>query len=115
MKLYQSFSGIILLKNNSSVHGRGIFAGKDYRDEDHIFDAFFGITPQPINFMNHSCKPNCVLHKLHVFAGRDIKEGEELTIDYRQIRFQVHPMSFDCLCGNEGCAGHIEVAQYKAS
>lgn len=42
-------------------------------------------------FMNHSCKPNCILHKWVVGAGlrvgiftlRDILDGEELTFDYK--------------------------------
>lgn len=40
-----------------------------------------------IKYINHSCDPTCYVddrdeHTLNLFAARDIKIGEELTIDY---------------------------------
>lgn len=38
-----------------------------------------------LNYMNHSRAPNCNWHieEKYITAARDIKAGEELTIDYR--------------------------------
>ena len=38
-----------------------------------------------LNYMNHSRTPNCDWHieEKYITASRDIKAGEELTIDYR--------------------------------
>ena len=38
-----------------------------------------------LNYMNHSRTPNCDWHieEKYITAARDIKAGEELTIDYR--------------------------------
>lgn len=46
-------------------------------------------------FINHSCAPNCITQKWTVggktrvglFALRDIASGEELTFDYKFVRF----------------------------
>ena len=54
-------------------------------------------------FMNHSCDPNAFIRivpglKVAVFARRDIRPGEELTIDYRDPD---HPEV--CHCGASNC------------
>ena len=60
-------------------------------------------------FINHSCDPNCVAErwvgvggiKIGIFAGRDIKPGEEITFDYKWAS------EFRCQCGVKGCKGRI--------
>lgn len=37
------------------------------------------------DFINHSVTPNAIYHCGVVYANRNIKEGEEITIDYRYI------------------------------
>ena len=54
-------------------------------------------------FMNHSCDPNAFIRvvpglKVAIFARRDIRPGEELTIDYRDPD---HPEV--CRCGAPNC------------
>ena len=54
-------------------------------------------------YMNHSCDPNAFIRivpglKVAVFARRDIRPGEELTIDYRD---PYHPEV--CRCGATNC------------
>jgi len=54
-------------------------------------------------FINHSCDPNAFIRivpgqKVAVFARRDIRPGEELTIDYRDPD---HPEV--CRCGATNC------------
>ena len=60
------------------------------------------------HYINHSCQPNAFMRTLygHVlfFALRDIRPGEEITIDYEQT---LHPDSKRCLCGAPSCRGKI--------
>ncbi|KAJ1567124.1 histone methyltransferase set2, partial [Cladochytrium tenue] len=78
---------------------------------DEIIDAYQ--KGNLARFMNHSCAPNCELQKwvvgsqlrMGLFALRDIKEGEELTFDYKFERYGAEPQI--CYCGettdeNEG-------------
>ena len=61
-------------------------------------------------YVNHSCEPNLVSrivrgHILYV-AMRDIKPGEELTIDYR---FDKDVEKVVCRCGSANCRGTINL------
>ena len=60
------------------------------------------------HYINHSCQPNAFMKILsgHVlfFALRDIRPGEEITIDYEQT---LHPDSKRCSCGAPTCRGKI--------
>jgi hypothetical protein len=56
-------------------------------------------------FINHSCDPNAFMRcvssdKVSIFARRDIKPDEEITIDYRDPD---HPRAEDCRCGARNC------------
>ncbi len=58
----------------------------------------------PVNWapQNHSCHANTFYEGLNVVALRDIKEGEELTLDYASfIDESMEP--FACQCGSENC------------
>jgi SET domain-containing protein len=60
------------------------------------------------HYINHSCDPNGYMKTLHghvlFFARRDIKAGEEITIDYEQTLL---PNSRRCHCGAKNCRGTI--------
>ncbi|HXI26357.1 MAG TPA: SET domain-containing protein-lysine N-methyltransferase [Pyrinomonadaceae bacterium] len=60
------------------------------------------------HYINHCCEPNAYMRTLygHVlfFALRDIRAGEEITIDYEQT---LHPDSKRCFCGAKSCRGTI--------
>jgi len=60
------------------------------------------------HYINHCCEPNAYMRILygHVlfFALRDIRAGEEITIDYEQT---LHPDSKRCFCGAQNCRGTI--------
>jgi uncharacterized protein len=61
-------------------------------------------------YINHSCEPNLVTrivkgHILYV-ALRDIRAGEELTVDYR---FDKKVEKVPCRCGSAKCRGTINV------
>jgi uncharacterized protein len=61
-------------------------------------------------YVNHSCEPNLVSrivrgHILYV-ALREVKPGEELTIDYR---FDKDVEKVNCKCGSANCRGTINL------
>lgn len=64
------------------------------------------------HYINHSCEPNAYMRTLHdhvlFFALREIKPGEEITIDYEQT---LHPDSKRCRCGAGNCRGTINRPQ----
>ena len=60
------------------------------------------------HYVNHSCVPNAFTRTLHghliFFALRDIKPGEEITIDYEET---LHSDSKKCSCLERSCRGTI--------
>ena len=79
----------------SNIQGLGLFDTTDIREgvlgngwvkQDHFPDGFLR-TPMG-GFINHSETPNCekLMHEevevMWLKATRDIKEGEELTVEY---------------------------------
>jgi SET domain-containing protein len=60
------------------------------------------------HYINHSCQPNSFMKILYghiqFYALRDIRPGEEITIDYE---YTLHPDSKRCRCGTPNCRGTI--------
>ena len=58
-------------------------------------------------FINHSCDPNTYFRTVKgvrkLFAMRDIKKGEEITIDYTVGSH--NEGTFECHCRSENCRG----------
>jgi SET domain-containing protein len=63
-------------------------------------------------YINHSCEPNLVTRivKGHIIymSMRDIKPGEELTVDYR---FDKKVERVECKCGTPKCRGTINLTE----
>lgn len=57
-------------------------------------------------YLNHSCEPNAMRSGVKVFAWRDIRRGEEITIDYRLNAF-ADDERWDCACGGASCPGYV--------
>jgi D-alanine-D-alanine ligase len=55
---------------------------------------------------NHSCDPNTTYKGLNVIALRNIKRGEELTLDYASF-LDENMEPFHCQCGSSKCRGLI--------
>jgi len=55
---------------------------------------------------NHSCRPNTIYDGLNVIALRDIRKGEELTLDYSHL-LDESAAPFDCTCGAPQCKKRI--------
>lgn len=60
------------------------------------------------HYINHSCRPNCYLQtisgRLIVLALRDIRPGEEITLDYVS---SMHSDRKRCTCRAPDCRGTI--------
>lgn len=55
---------------------------------------------------NHSCDPNTEFVGLNLVARRDIRSGEELTVDYGTF-YDRHMTPFDCGCGSPNCRRRV--------
>ena len=59
-------------------------------------------------FINHSCEPNTFFRitpaRAEIYALRDIRAGEELTVDYGESQ---HEGRLACRCGAAGCRGFL--------
>ncbi|AMV28382.1 SET domain protein [Gemmata sp. SH-PL17] len=63
-------------------------------------------------FLNHSCEPNVGVQGQIVFvAMRDVKAGEELTLDYATIDHDAEPMP--CQCGASTCRGLVTGSDWQ--
>jgi SET domain-containing protein len=93
-------------------HGRTI-SNADIRslsreDRRHLCELDFkssAVLLPPGSYLNHSCDPNAMRSGVKVFAWRDIRPGEEITIDYRLNAFGGRRSK--CLCGSVPCGGVI--------
>ena len=113
----------------SKIKGKGIILNRDIKKDETIFiflgrekihtagDWFHGpnwfqigyakwIEPRPGsagNYLNHSCSPTAGVHgKNKIVAMRDLKMGEEITIDYALT--ETYPLwHMKCNCRSKNC------------
>ncbi len=89
--------------------------GKDYMiqiDEDLFFVATNKKELEDSDFINHSCNPNCgIKGKLQIIAMRNIKIGEEVTIDYAMSESSLYSMQ--CRCEEKQCRRVITGDDWK--
>lgn len=118
----------LLLKKLSNIDGVGIFADKAiyvntifYKVPTNLIskipkpkfarigDQQYADDPQVLNYINHSCDPNCELNIASqqpvLIALRDIEIGEEITCDYN--RTEINGTGFECNCGSPKCRGYF--------
>ncbi len=86
------------------------------RERLHIcaIDTYWGIDGSRggngTQYVNHSCEPNSFVRIIHghiiFFALRDIRPGEEITLDYVE---SYHPDTKRCRCGSPKCRGTINL------
>jgi len=69
-------------------------------------------------FLNHCCEPNLFVqsvfveysrgvHRIGIFAARDVMPYEELTYDYGYVVGSVEGKTLRCLCGAKGCRNFL--------
>lgn len=57
-------------------------------------------------FLNHSCRPNAVLHERMLVANRAIAAGEQVSFDYESNEWDMAE-PFACGCREASCRGWI--------
>uniref|UniRef100_A0A0D3ILG4 SET domain-containing protein n=1 Tax=Emiliania huxleyi (strain CCMP1516) TaxID=280463 RepID=A0A0D3ILG4_EMIH1 len=92
-------------------------SGVDARTQDNpelCVDA--SRTGSVARFVNHCCDPNLFsvfveysrhVHRIALFAARDILAYEELTYDYGYVVGSVQDKTLACLCGAANCRGTL--------
>lgn len=117
---------------NSEIEGRGmvvldsvkkntiisIIKGKNFKKENKTLQDVFGhpdwvgigkniwIDPNPpYKYINHSCNPSAgIKGKVTLVALRDLKAGEEVTLDYSTIEADTRwRLPNTCRCGSKNC------------
>jgi SET domain-containing protein len=82
-------------------------------DEFFLISGFSEKDLEPDDFYNHSCSPNCVLkNDFIIIAFRNIKKGEELTLDYATIEDR-EDFVLECNCGSKDCRKIIRGSDWK--
>lgn len=83
---------------------------KDLFILDHYWTLDGSVCGSGAEFVNHSCDPNliCRIVKGHIlyFSRREIRKGEELTVDYN---YDDTDEFMRCVCGAKNCRGTINV------
>jgi SET domain-containing protein len=87
-----------------------VINGSQHQIEKNLFIT--GLTPEEVDRTligyNHSCAPNAYISgQIELRAMRDIKRGEEITVDYATI-FMSDTQSFKCVCGSPACRHFIK-------
>lgn len=117
--------------DNSSINGKGIFAGEAVRAGERIqyiagkvvkkipktkeealsIPNWFGISRQywidpeetPFRYLNHSCEPNAAVAGTKILTALvDIPQGREITIDYSLTDADTL-WEMPCSCGSKKC------------
>jgi hypothetical protein len=121
------FTPQVEIKSILTVEGHGVFAKRDFSKDDFIgflkgkksknatreslqCNAFLHIEPALNNFvryLNHSCDANAYFCGRNLYAWRQIKKGEEITIDYNCTEYVLFT-PFKCNCSVSDCVGEIK-------
>jgi SET domain-containing protein len=61
---------------------------------------------EPLRHLNHACEPSGVFRGRELFAARDLRAGDAVTIDYNAHEEEMAE-PFACACGSPRCPGII--------
>lgn len=78
--------------------------------DDDVYEVFSENTKgdDPTYFHNHSCNPNVWFEdEVKLSAKRDIRKGEELTVDYTLFETKDRVIIERCNCGSLNCRGKV--------
>ncbi len=66
---------------------------------------------RPHKFLNHSCSPSAGMRGLTIISIRDMKEGEEITVDYSTIEGD-RRWEMKCSCGAKNCRKMVRSVEF---
>jgi hypothetical protein len=123
----------------SKIHGKGVFATRDFKKgevviewdlksqvkkEDipdlpepirknvYYYKGKYIIPTSPGKYLNHSCDANTFAKNARDIALRDIKKGEEITINFSDEA--IVDLKMKCRCGSKKCRNKIKSKPAKA-
>jgi len=127
-----------VIVNDAGTKGLGVFALRDFTAGEFIFRRRYGrivhnqeigllseedqrhlceldwdtsaVLLPPGCYLNHACEPNAMRKGTHVYAWTPIRQGEEITIDYRLNAFSEERCG--CSCGSSNCAGSFILSYF---
>jgi SET domain-containing protein len=130
-----------IVVRDAGEKGKGVFALRDFKRGEFIFRRRHGgiyrnveigqlseedqrhtceldwetsaILLPPGCYLNHSCEPNAMRKGVNVYAWRDIRQAEEITIDYRLNAFSNELCV--CACGSRSCPGFFYLSFFALS
>ena len=81
-------------------------------------DLYFGLSKisevEDADYLNHSCEPTCGFSgEITIVAMRNIKKGEEITIDYAMCINSKNISPMRCVCGSKICRKIITSDDWK--
>lgn len=122
-----------IIVKQAGIKGKGVFARRSFTHGEFIFRRRHGqvvdndqiallseedqrhlcelgwersaVLLAPGCYLNHACDPNAMRSGTRVFAWQDIRQGEEITIDYRLNAFTDE--CWKCACGSANCQGSV--------
>ena len=101
--------GAVLFRRRYSRVVRNIelalLSEEDRRHKDELDWETSVIMLPPGCYINHSCDPNAILKGNTFYAWKDIRQGEEITQEYRISSFTGE--RWECFCGSANCQGHV--------
>lgn len=98
--IFQSRRGKIITKKDSSKISRG-----DSKHLNEINKNKWEVMRSPGRYVNHSCDPNTIAHNTKLYALKDIKKEDEITVEYRVNAFDRN--RWRCYCGSKNCQKYI--------
>ena len=82
-----------------------LLSEEDQRHKDELDWETSVIMLPPGCYINHSCDPNAILKGNTFYAWKDIRQGEEITQEYRISSFTGE--RWPCFCGSANCQGYV--------
>ena len=104
-------AGRLVTKNQADILWK---EGIDYdlQIDENLFFVGNRDEIEEVDFLNHSCDPNCgIKDRFKIVAMRDIEPDEEITFDYAMSESYYYSMR--CLCGSEKCRKIITGDDWK--
>lgn len=121
-----------LLIKKSKIHGKGVFAGRNFKKGEvvlkwdldttiarkdipklppkirkniYFYKGKYIVPSSPGIYLNHSCEANTIAKNASDIAKKDILKGEEITIDMSKEK--IVGLNMKCRCGSKHCKGTI--------
>ena len=98
----------IFRRRHGQVVGNQEISTLSEEDQRHLCELDWersAVLLAPGCYLNHACDPNAMRSGTRVFAWNNIRQGEEITIDYRLNAFSDD--RWNCACGSANCRGFV--------